>query len=186
MAGITRKARVLQTHIKIAPVGTEYTTPESGTVTDTVLPADTNDAWVDLGIVSECKEKKASKTEEVWGAEWGSGVAVLQDIIEHQLDKTFTAKLGKLGAEEMGIINNAGILKNGTSTTYTPNSTTTPYTWIWVEQYDQGNNLVNTIKALSFVTIDGDMSTGGGISNGSLSFRLLSRAENTGTLGPIS
>jgi hypothetical protein len=180
------KSRIATSHIYICPIGSSYT-PSGATaatvIDETAIPT-SKDAFTYLGIVTELKEKKASKKEEVWGASEGTGVVVLQDVIEHQLDKTYTGKLGQLGATVVGIINNAGIL-NASSTDYTPGSATTPHCWVVIQQMDHTNTQINLVKALVFADVDGDVDMGGGLAQGSVTLRLLANTLNHGVLGAL-
>jgi hypothetical protein len=185
MPGITRKARVGATHISISPIGTTYTPAGEGatpqTVSESAIPTDAG-AWTYLGIVSECKQKKASKKEELYGALPGTGSTALSDVIEYNKEHTITAKLGQLGPEIVGIVNNAGILKE-TDATLTPESTNTPHCWVKVEQYGHDNVRIQELKFLAFIDIDGDVNMSGGLSSGEITIRRLMNAQNTGALG---
>lgn len=190
MTAFARKARVESTHLYICPIGSSYTASgatEATTVTESAMPTDSG-AYTYLGVITEFKSKKASKKEECWGPSEGSGVIILQDVVEYQLDKSYTAKLGQLSAAIVGIMENAGIL-TGSDTDggedYVPNSTTTPNCWIIIQQMDHENSQVNLVKALAFVDADGDMDGAGGLAKGGLSLRLKANSANCGRLGPL-
>lgn len=188
MSGINRKARVGATHIYISPIGSTYTPTGEGatlqTVTESTIPTDAS-AWTYLGIVTECKQKKGSKKEDVFGALPGSGSTALANVIEYNKEHTVTAKLGELGPEIVGIVNNAGILKE-TDATLTPESANTPHCWVKIQQFGHDNIRIQELKYLAFVDIDGDVNMAGGLSSGDLTIRRLMNALNTGALGAAS
>lgn len=164
----------------------EATAPDdNGTVTiDSTAsrskrPAAADPGWIDVGIVLDLSFDRTMTADQIMAP--NPGKRELYDVIETAVVNgcKFTAE--QLSPVLVEVLFGTAAL-DADSTTYTPNAKITKKFWVEVKQYDQDDNLINTVYLYCYVKLDGEVKFGDKHVTGNFSCQKLVSTLNAGTL----
>lgn len=129
---MTTSASILGAHVWFARDGE---TCDTGTVAKTLLPGETDDVWIYMGVLKDVQVEGSADAVEVWKP--CPGKLVLDDIIETKPRIKLTMTLQEFGPKAVEMVYRSAALTEA-STEFTPLATATGIKgWIKTQIYDQ-------------------------------------------------
>lgn len=159
--------------------GASFTVPSAGTAGRTSKPGAADTSWIDLGILSEVTMQHEREERDIFAPT--PGVMRLYDVIETKRQLSINLTAQELSAFAFELMFGTLALTSA-STQYNPLEGATKKGWLKLQQYDQGDALVNTVDVYGQIKVSGEVSVGDNIVAAQFEFRVLHSTLNTGTL----
>lgn len=159
---------IVGNHLRLFPSGATFTLPSSGgtagreslpgilankIANDIAGTADTTSdtGWINPGVVDSLKVEHSTEEKKIYKP--APGAKVLYDVKDTKHELGWTASIVDGSALMLGLLFGAGTLLGRTSTTYKLLEGKTAKAWCHFEQYDDENQLFNTVNTFCKLTV---------------------------------
>jgi hypothetical protein len=172
-------ARIIGNHGKFFLDGKAFTIPDpGGTAGREAKPGDTDPAWADLGILSEVSIEPQTEERPIFKP--SPGRLRKYDVLETKDDLQLTLRAEELSPLAVQALFRTAALDED-STTYKPLEGQTLKGWLQVKQYDQNDELVNTVEVFAHLKV-GALTFGDDVARVEFTGSVLDSTLNNGTL----
>ena len=144
---------VLGNHAFLFPEGAAFTSPEEGIASRDAKPDAAETTWIDPGIVENLKVSRSFDEVEIFAP--SPGQLRLYDVIETKKQLNFTLSLKEWSVFAFQLLFGTRQIEAATRQ-YNPLAGLTTRAWVKLQQYDQNDELFNTVDVFCFLKIDGD------------------------------
>jgi hypothetical protein len=146
-------ARILGNHAFFFRDGDAFTVPAAGIASRTAKPGADDPVWIDFGVINNVSVSHERSEIEIYTP--SPGQLRLYDVLETKRKLGIKFECEEIGALAVELIFGAGAL-NPASTNYNPLAGTVKKGWLKIQQYDQADQLVNTVDAYVHIKVAGE------------------------------
>lgn len=174
-----KRSRIVGNHVYFFREGDAYTVPTAGTAGRDAKPGITDTAWIDLGVVNNLSFEPSSEVRELFAP--SPGQLRLYDVLETKRKLGIKFQLDELSPHTMELA--FGTLPlNDDDDQYNPLEGPTKRGWLHVEQYDDQDELLNTVEVWCHIKVAGSVEFGDQVVSPQIEVNTLHSTLNTGTL----
>ncbi len=179
---MNKARKVIGTHAYFFPDAAAFTVPDAGTASRTAKPGAADPAWLDVGVSNWTLSPNNTVVDFLAPA---PGMRVLYDRITTKkglILKGTWMEMSNL-IYKMLTAAAAAFPLSGAGGQYNPlEGDPVIRGWLQLQQYDQGNTLINTMDAFCALNIPGDVEFGENLVDVSVEAHVLFSTLNTGSL----
>jgi len=173
-------AKIIGNHVFFFPDGANFTVPANGTAGRNSKPGAADAGWIDFGIVDSLGVNHQREEKKIFAPT--PGQKRLHDVLETKRELEIKIDCEEMSAKAFELTWGTLALTAAANQQYNPLEGSVKKGWIKIQQYDQDDQLVNTVDVYCRLKVDGEVKYDDNEVKTPITLSVLHSTLNTGTL----